>query len=71
MGTRTSGHSTDDVRGMIKVGWTPRASDEYTLTYVKQDGNKIVHRIVILMPKVDINIGHGQIIIKRVTTIVV
>lgn len=37
---RRSHSATDDKRGMIKVGWTPRASDEYTLTYVKQDGNK-------------------------------
>lgn len=37
---RRDNSATDDKRGMIKVGWTPRASDEYTLTYVKQDGEK-------------------------------
>lgn len=37
---RRNNSSTDDKRGMIKIGWTPRASDEYTFTYVKQDGDK-------------------------------
>lgn len=38
-GKRTnSGH--DDKRGMVKIGFTPRESDEYVFTYINQDGEK-------------------------------
>ncbi|QTF10315.1 TonB-dependent receptor [Brenneria izadpanahii] len=30
----------DDKRGMVKVGFTPRESDEYVFTYIKLDGEK-------------------------------
>ncbi|MCR3848005.1 TonB-dependent receptor, partial [Pseudomonas aeruginosa] len=29
-----------DARGTLKLGLTPNASDEYVLTYFKQDGDK-------------------------------
>ena len=32
--------SADDKRGIVKLGFTPRENDEYTLTYIKQDGEK-------------------------------
>ncbi|MDQ4430908.1 MAG: TonB-dependent receptor [Yokenella regensburgei] len=32
--------SADDKRGIVKVGFTPRANDEYTFTYINQDGQK-------------------------------
>jgi len=32
--------SANDKRGMVKVGFTPRANDEYSLTYINQDGEK-------------------------------
>lgn len=32
--------ASDDKRGIIKLGFTPRASDEYAFTYIKQDGEK-------------------------------
>lgn len=32
--------ASDDKRGIIKLGFTPRANDEYALTYIKQDGEK-------------------------------
>ncbi len=37
---RRTNSATDDKRGMIKLGWTPRETDEYLLTYLKQDGDK-------------------------------
>lgn len=30
----------NDKRGIVKLGFTPRASDEYTLTWIRQDGEK-------------------------------
>ncbi|UTJ45678.1 TonB-dependent receptor [Atlantibacter subterranea] len=32
--------SADDKRGIVKVGFTPRANDEYAFTYINQDGEK-------------------------------
>ncbi|WP_232625518.1 TonB-dependent receptor plug domain-containing protein [Pectobacterium parmentieri] len=32
--------ANDDKRGMLKVGFTPRESDEYTFTYINQEGEK-------------------------------
>lgn len=32
--------SADDKRGIVKLGFTPRENDEYTLTYINQDGEK-------------------------------
>ncbi len=32
--------SMDDKRGIVKLGFTPRGNDEYTLTYINQDGEK-------------------------------
>lgn len=32
--------ASDDKRGIVKLGFTPRESDEYTFTYIKQDGEK-------------------------------
>ncbi len=32
--------ASDDKRGIIKLGFTPRANDEYAFTYIKQDGEK-------------------------------
>ncbi|ROP62895.1 iron complex outermembrane receptor protein [Enterobacter sp. BIGb0383] len=32
--------SADDKHGVVKVGFTPRANDEYTFTYINQDGQK-------------------------------
>lgn len=32
--------SADDKRGVVKVGFTPRANDEYSFTYINQDGRK-------------------------------
>ncbi|HDN2511608.1 TPA: TonB-dependent receptor [Providencia rettgeri] len=37
---RRTNSSSDDKRLMIKAGWTPRESDEYVVTYIKQDGQK-------------------------------
>lgn len=38
-GKRTNSKS-DDKRGIVKLGFTPRENDEYTFTYIKQDGEK-------------------------------
>lgn len=32
--------SSDDKRGIVKLGFTPRGNDEYALTWIKQDGEK-------------------------------
>lgn len=32
--------ASDDKRGIVKVGFTPRERDEYTFTYIRQDGEK-------------------------------
>lgn len=32
--------SANDKRGIVKVGFTPRVNDEYTFTYINQDGEK-------------------------------
>ncbi|MDO2068529.1 TonB-dependent receptor, partial [Escherichia coli] len=32
--------SADDKRGFVKLGFTPRKNDKYTLIYIKQDGKK-------------------------------
>ncbi len=37
---RRANSASDDKRGIVKVGFTPRESDEYTFTYIKQDGEK-------------------------------
>ncbi|WP_279023272.1 TonB-dependent receptor plug domain-containing protein [Gibbsiella quercinecans] len=37
---KRSNSAADDQRGMLKIGFTPRPSDEYTFTYIKQDGEK-------------------------------
>ncbi|EMQ4857469.1 TonB-dependent receptor [Morganella morganii] len=37
---RRAHSSSDDKRGMVKVGWTPRETDQYVFTYLKQDGSK-------------------------------
>lgn len=37
---RRAHSASDDKRGMVKVGWTPRETDQYVFTYLKQDGSK-------------------------------
>lgn len=37
---RRTNSASDDKRGIVKVGFTPRENDEYTFTYIKQDGEK-------------------------------
>ncbi|HBO21395.1 MAG TPA: TonB-dependent receptor [Providencia sp.] len=37
---RRTNSATDDKRLMLKMGWTPRETDEYVVTYIKQDGDK-------------------------------
>lgn len=37
---RRTNSATDDKRLMLKMGWTPRETDEYVVTYLKQDGDK-------------------------------
>lgn len=37
---RRTNSATDDKRLTLKMGWTPRETDEYVLTYLKQDGDK-------------------------------
>lgn len=37
---RRTNSASDDKRSIVKVGFTPRESDEYTFTYIKQDGEK-------------------------------
>lgn len=32
--------ASDDKRGIVKLGFTPRGNDEYALTWIKQDGEK-------------------------------
>lgn len=32
--------ASDDTRGIIKLGFTPRENDEYAFTYINQDGEK-------------------------------
>ncbi len=44
--------SADDKRGIVKLGFTPRENDEYTLTYIKQDGEKITRHTVEIVVKI-------------------
>ncbi|WP_235859139.1 TonB-dependent receptor plug domain-containing protein [[Pantoea] beijingensis] len=37
---KMSNSSTDDKRGIIKLGFTPRINDEYIFTWISQDGAK-------------------------------
>lgn len=37
---KRSNSASDDKRGMIKLGWTPRESDEYLFSWISQQGNK-------------------------------
>ena len=37
---RRAHSSSDDKRGMVKVGWTLRETDQYVFTIWKQDGSK-------------------------------
>lgn len=60
--------SADDKRGIVKLGFTPRGDDEYVLTYINQDGEKITHH----MPGPAVRnhaTGNGHSTIKRAITI--
>ena len=37
---RMTNSASDDKRGIVKFGFTPRDNDEYALTWIKQDGEK-------------------------------
>ncbi|KAA9002550.1 TonB-dependent receptor [Affinibrenneria salicis] len=39
-GGKRENSASDDKHGLIKLGFTPRENDEYTFTWIKQDGEK-------------------------------
>ncbi len=57
--------SADDKRGIVKLGFTPRENDEYTLTYIKQDGEKITRHTVEIVVRNHAT-GSGQSMTKKV-----
>ena len=58
--------SSDDKRGMVKVGWTPRETDQYVFTYLKQDGSKDSSPSAV-RAKANTAGGNGRITTKRAT----
>lgn len=63
---RRAHSSSDDKRGMVKVGWTPRETDQYVFTYLKQDGSKDSSPSAV-PAKANTAGGNGRITTKRAT----
>lgn len=60
--------SADDKRGIVKLGFTPRENDEYTLTYINQTVKRTTRHTQAPAARSRAT-GSGRNTIKRVITI--